>query len=530
MSDKRLFELRRLTIRFGAQAAVTALDLHVDRGETVAVVGESGSGKSVSALGALGLLPTGTDIEGERYFDGRDIGHLSPRQWNALRGGQIGFIFQEPMTSLNPLHSVGKQLGETLRLHQGLRGEAAKRRIKELLTQVRLPRVEELISAWPHQLSGGQRQRVMIAMAIANDPKLLIADEPTTALDVTVQQEILALLDDLRDRHDMGLLLISHDLNLVRRHADRVVVMRRGERVETGPTPVVFDTPQAAYTRQLIDAIPSGRPAPPEQDGETPLLAADRVSVAFPRSKPFLRPRPPAFVAVEPLSLQLRKGETLGIVGESGSGKTTLASALIRLLPASGEIRFAGQRLDTLSGDALRRQRRGFQIVFQDPYGSLSPRMPVAGIISEGLRFHHPELDESTVAERIAEALRDVDLPPDCGDRYPHEFSGGQRQRIAIARALILKPSLLVLDEPTSALDRTVQKQLIELLRSVQARHGLAYLFISHDLAVVRAMAHRILVLKDGKVVEQGECEALLENPQSAYTRALIDASSLSLP
>jgi len=527
MSDKRLFELRHLTVRFGSHVAVDALDLHVDRGETVAVVGESGSGKSVSALGALGLLPKGTDIEGERRFDDRDLGEFSPRQWNALRGGRIGFIFQEPMTSLNPLHNVGKQLGETLRLHQGLRGEVAKRRIKELLAQVKLPRVDELMAAWPHQLSGGQRQRVMIAMAIANDPQLLIADEPTTALDVTVQQEILALLDDLRDRHGMGLLLISHDLNLVRRHADRVVVMRHGECVETGTTKAVFETPAAAYTRQLIDAVPSGRPARLTGD-PTPLLVANRLSVAFPRPKPFLRARPPAFVAVEPLSLQLRQGETLGVVGESGSGKTTLASALIRLLPASGEIHFAGQRLDSLSGDALRRQRRGFQIVFQDPYGSLSPRMPVADIISEGLRFHHPELDQSTVAERIAEALQDVDLPADCGHRYPHEFSGGQRQRVAIARALILKPRLLVLDEPTSALDRTVQKQLIELLRNVQAKHGLSYLFISHDLAVVRAMAHRILVLKDGKVIEEGECQALLESPQSAYTRALIDASSLT--
>lgn len=527
MSEPRLFELRGLTVRFGEQTAVNALDLHVERGETVAVVGESGSGKSVSALGALGLLPPGTDVAGERLFEGRDLDGLSSRQWNALRGGRIGFVFQEPMTSLNPLHSVGKQLGETLRLHQGLRGEAAKRRIRELLTQVKLPRIDELMAAWPHQLSGGQRQRVMIAMAIANDPAMLIADEPTTALDVTVQQEILALLDELKARHGMGLLLISHDLNLVRRHADRVVVMRHGKQVETGRTQAVFETPEAAYTRQLIDAVPSGRPRPLDAAAAT-LLIADDIGVTFPRAKPFLRPRPQDFVAVEPLSLQLRQGETLGLVGESGSGKTTLASALIRLLPASGEIRFDDQRLDRLSGEALRRQRRAFQIVFQDPYGSLSPRMPVADIISEGLRFHQPELDAATVAERIAEALHDVDLPPDCGHRYPHEFSGGQRQRIAIARALILKPRLLVLDEPTSALDRTVQKQLIELLRDVQAKHGISYLFISHDLAVVRALAHRILVLKEGKVIEQGDCDALLQNPRSDYTRALIDASALA--
>jgi len=528
MSRQRLFELRRLSVRFGDSVAVSNLDLHVDRGETVAVVGESGSGKSVSALGALGLLPPGSQVDGERTFDGQDLAQLSPRQWNALRGGRIGFVFQEPMTSLNPLHTIGKQLAETLRLHQGLRGEAARKRCRELLAQVKLPRIDELLAAWPHQLSGGQRQRVMIAMAIANDPQLLIADEPTTALDVTVQQEILALLDDLRRRHGMGVLLISHDLNLVRRHADRVVVMHDGTLVETGTTQAVFETPRAAYTRKLLDAIPEGRPARLPSAPE-PLLAAERLGVSFARPKPFLRPRPPAFVAVEPLALQLRQGETLGIVGESGSGKSTLASALIRLVPAEGEIRFGERRLDKLSGNALRRERRQFQIVFQDPYGSLSPRMPVADIVSEGLRFHHPELDEDAITQRVAEALAEVDLPADCGARYPHEFSGGQRQRIAIARALILKPRLLVLDEPTSALDRTVQKQLIELLRTVQARHGISYLFISHDLAVVRAMAHRLMVLKEGRIVEQGDCDTVLTAPRSDYTRALIAAADLSL-
>ncbi|WP_110716434.1 ABC transporter ATP-binding protein [Salinicola acroporae] len=527
MSETPLFELRRFSVHFGEAQAVSELDLHVDHGETVAIVGESGSGKSVSVLGALGLLPPGSQVTGTRTFAGRDLDRLSRREWNELRGGSIGFVFQEPMTSLNPLHTIGKQLRETLRLHQGLRGNVATRRARELLTQVELPRVDELMAAWPHQLSGGQRQRVMIAMAIANEPQLLIADEPTTALDVTVQRQVLALLDELRQRLGMGLLLISHDLNLVRRHADRVVVMQQGEQVESGPAQTLFETPQAAYTRQLIDAVPSGRPRPLPPQSEL-LLSASDFSVTFKRAKPLLRPRPPAFVAVEPLSLELRRGETLGVVGESGSGKSTLASALIRLLPSSGEIHFADQRLDQLGGEALRRQRRALQIVFQDPYGSLSPRLSVADIISEGLRFHHPELAPPEVAGRVAEALHDVDLPADCGHRYPHEFSGGQRQRIAIARALILKPRLLILDEPTSALDRTVQKQLIELLRDVQAKHDLTYLFISHDLAVVRAMAHRILVLKDGKVMEQGDCETLLRSPQTTYTRALIEASSLT--
>ncbi|WIX34727.1 dipeptide ABC transporter ATP-binding protein [Salinicola sp. JS01] len=526
MSHPPLLSLEALAIRVGGFQAVTRLDLEVAPGETVAVVGESGSGKSVSALGALGLLPPGSEVSGRRHFAGEDLARLTARQWNALRGGRIGFVFQEPMTSLNPLHTVGKQLRESLRLHQGLRGERATRRCRQLLEQVRLPRVEELLETRPHQLSGGQRQRVMIAMAIANDPQLLIADEPTTALDVTVQQEILALLGELRREHGMGVLLISHDLNLVRRHADRVVVMHRGQVVESGPTAQVFNTPRADYTRALIDATPAGMPAALPADAPT-LLAARRLGVEFLRPKPLLRPRPPAFVALEPLSLNLRQGETLGLVGESGSGKSTLAAALIRLLPAHGEIEFDGERLDRLKGGALRRRRPQFQIVFQDPYGSLSPRMPVADIISEGLRFHHPELDEATLTTRVAEALAEVHLPADCAQRYPHEFSGGQRQRIAIARALILKPRLLVLDEPTSALDRSVQKQLIELLRQVQARHGISYLFISHDLAVVRAMAHQILVLKEGQVVESGECAHVLDAPTSDYTRALIAAAAL---
>ncbi|GHB08728.1 ABC transporter ATP-binding protein [Salinicola rhizosphaerae] len=528
MNTERLLELRGLCIDFGDRRVVSHLDLSVARGETVAVVGESGSGKSVSALGALDLLPSGARITGEREFEGRDLARLDKRQWSALRGGRIGFIFQEPMTSLNPLHTVGQQIGESLRLHQGLRGSSARTRSRELLESVKLPRAEALLRARPHQLSGGQRQRVMIAMAIANDPALLIADEPTTALDVTVQRDILALLDELRRVHHMGLLLISHDLNLVRRHADRVVVMHRGAAVESGSTQAVFTSPRADYTRHLLAAVPDGRPQPLPGAVSQPRLAARELGVEFARPRPLLRPRPTAFVALEPLSLAVAPGETLGIVGESGSGKSTLANALIRLLPSRGEIDFEGQRLDRLTGNALRRRRRDFQIVFQDPYGSLSPRMPVADLVSEGLRFHHPELDRKAIDERIRSVLREVGLPADCGDRYPHEFSGGQRQRIAIARALVLKPKLLVLDEPTSALDRTVQKQLITLLREVQSRHGISYLFISHDLAVVRAMAHRILVLKEGRVIETGPCEQLLSSPQSEYTRTLVEAAELT--
>lgn len=524
-STSPLLRLEKLSISFGDTPVVSELSLEVRRGETLALVGESGSGKSVSALGAMNLLPSNAQISGERWFGDTELGSLSKRDWLGLRGGRVGFIFQEPMTSLNPLHTVAKQIGETLRLHQGLSGRAARERARTLLEQVKLPRVDELLDAWPHQLSGGQRQRVMIAMAIANDPQLLIADEPTTALDVTVQQEILALLAELRDRHGMGMLFITHDLNLVRRHADRVCVLYNGVEQETGTVAEVFTAPRSHYTRTLLDAEPSGRPAPVADSAV--LLAARGLTVAFPRPKQLLGKRPPPFVAVEPLDLYLKRGETLGIVGESGSGKTTLALALLRLVESQGEIELDGERLDRLSGNNLRQQRRRIQIVFQDPYGSLSPRMPVAEIISEGLRFHYPELTEEQVQERVTAVIREVGLPPDCAARYPHEFSGGQRQRIAVARALILEPELVVLDEPTSALDRTVQKQLVELLRDLQARRGLSYLFISHDLAVVRAMAHRVMVLKDGLVVEQGECVTLLGAPTTDYTQALVKAAGL---
>ncbi|MCE8011319.1 ABC transporter ATP-binding protein [Billgrantia desiderata] len=521
-----LLRLDKLSIAFGDKPVLQELSLEVHRGETLALVGESGSGKSVSALGAMNLLPDNAQVSGGRWLGETDLAALKKRQWQSLLGRRVGFVFQEPMTSLNPLHTIAKQIGETLRLHQGLSGRAARERSRKLLEQVKLPRPDELLDAWPHQLSGGQRQRVMIAMAIANDPELLIADEPTTALDVTVQQDILALLAELRERHGMGMLFITHDLNLVRRHADRVCVLYNGQEQETGPVDDVFSSPRSAYTRTLLDAEPTGRPAPVTSTAR--LLEARGVSVSFQRSKRLFAKRPPAFEAVKPIDLHLAPGETLGIVGESGSGKTTLAMALLRLVESRGEIELDGERLDRLTGNALRKRRRRIQVVFQDPYGSLSPRMPVSDIISEGLRFHYPELSEEEVAARVTAAIKEVGLPSDCAARYPHEFSGGQRQRIAVARALILEPALVVLDEPTSALDRTVQKQLVELLRDLQARRGLSFLFISHDLAVVRAMAHRVLVLKDGELVEQGECLPLLAEPTSAYTRALVKAAGLS--
>ncbi|MDX5433535.1 MAG: dipeptide ABC transporter ATP-binding protein [Halomonas sp.] len=521
-----LLRLDKLSIAFDGKPVLKELTLEVCRGETLALVGESGSGKSVSALGAMNLLPSNALVQGGRWLGDTDLTKLRPRDWQALRGGRVGFVFQEPMTSLNPLHTVAKQIGETLRLHQGISGREARERTRKLLEQVKLPRAEELLDAWPHQLSGGQRQRVMIAMAIANDPELLIADEPTTPLDVTVQQEILALLAELRDRHGMGMLFITHDLNLVRRHADRVCVLYDGHEQETGPVDEVFVSPRSAYTRTLLDAEPRGRPVAVTSSKR--LLEARGITVSFQRPRRLFAKRPPAFEAVKPIDLHLAPGETLGIVGESGSGKTTLAMALLRLVESRGEIELDGERLDQLTGNALRKRRRRIQVVFQDPYGSLSPRMPVSDIISEGLRFHYPALTEEQVAERVRAAIQEVGLPADCASRYPHEFSGGQRQRIAVARALILEPALVVLDEPTSALDRTVQKQLVELLRALQARRGLSFLFISHDLAVVRAMAHRVLVLKDGALVEQGECQALLAKPANEYTRALVKAAGLN--
>ncbi len=526
MSNDSVLALEDFSIAFGAQPVVERLSLSVRAGETLALVGESGSGKSVTALGAMGLLPGNARISGSRRLEGHDLANLEDAQWHPIRGNRVGFIFQEPMTSLNPLHTVGKQIGEALSLHNDITKRAARLKAHELLEQVRLPRPDELLDAWPHQLSGGQRQRVMIAMAIANRPRLLIADEPTTALDVTVQQEILRLLRDLQQSHGMAMLFITHDLNLVRRHADRVCVLYRGREQESGDVSEVFERPRSEYTRTLLAAEPEGRPAPCHS--EDTLLTASQLSVAFARPKRLFARRRAPFVAVQPLDLSLARGETLGVVGESGSGKTTLGMALLRLNQATGQVTLGETRLDTLTGNRLRKQRRNMQIVFQDPYGSLSPRMPVAEVISEGLRFHNPHLTEQAVTERVVATLQEVGLPEDVASRYPHEFSGGQRQRIAIARAIILEPELLILDEPTSALDRTVQKQLIALLRELQVRRSLSYVFISHDLAVVRAMAHRVMVMKNGQVIEYGDCEQVLRHPTSDYTRALLEAAALS--
>ncbi len=526
-----LLRIEDLAVSFDTQdgevRAVRGVSFAVDRGETVALVGESGSGKSVSALSVLRLLPypKARHPSGRVLFDGADLLRAAEPELRAVRGGRIGMIFQEPMTSLNPLHTIEKQIGETLQLHRGMSPRRARERIVELLRLVGLSGVEHRLGAYPHQLSGGQRQRVMIAMALANEPDLLIADEPTTALDVTIQAQILTLLKSLQQKLGMGLLLITHDLNIVRHVADRVCVMTDGELVEQGPVTRIFAQPQHAYTRKLLDAEPSGRPRPISGDAAE-VLAADDVRVWFPVRGGLLRRTVDHVRAVDGVTLSVRAGETLGIVGESGSGKTTLGLALLRLEKSRGAITFDGRPIDGLSGKVLRPLRREMQIVFQDPFGSLSPRMSVAQIIEEGLRLHGIGGDAAGRDALVVQALDEVGLDPESRHRYPHEFSGGQRQRIAIARAMVLKPKLLILDEPTSALDRSVQAQIVALLRDLQERHRLAYLFISHDLSVVRAMSHRLVVMRDGEVVEQGRAERVFEAPEHPYTRQLIAAAT----
>jgi microcin C transport system ATP-binding protein len=513
--------------REGEVRAVRGISFGVDRGETVALVGESGSGKSVSALSVLRLLPypRARHPSGRVLFEGRDLLTAPEPELRAVRGGRIGMIFQEPMTSLNPVHTLAKQIGETLQLHRGMSARATRARTIELLHQVGLGAVEERLDAFPHQLSGGQRQRVMIAMALANEPDLLIADEPTTALDVTIQAQILALLKSLQQQFDMGLLLITHDLNIVRHVADRVCVMTDGELVEQGDVQRIFTAPEHPYTRKLLDAEPSGAPSPPASDASE-VMAADDVRVWFPIKGGLLRRTVDHVRAVDGVSLAVRAGETVGIVGESGSGKTTLGLALLRLERSRGAIRFSGQAIDGLAGKAMRPLRREMQIVFQDPFGSLSPRMSIEQIIEEGLLVHGIGADAGERERLVVQALEEVGLDPESRHRYPHEFSGGQRQRVAIARAMVLKPRLLVLDEPTSALDRSVQSQIVDLLRELQVRHGLAYLFISHDLAVVRAMSHHLVVMRNGEVVEQGPAERLFNRPEHPYTRALVAAAT----
>ena len=521
-----LLEVRDLAVAFGATTAVKQVSFTLERGQTLALVGESGSGKSVSALSILQLLPYphARHPGGSIRLRGEELLGAAPARLREVRGNQIAMVFQEPMTSLNPLHSIEKQIGETLWLHKGLSGDKLKGRIVELLNLVGLPDAAQRLNALPHELSGGQRQRVMIAMALANDPDILIADEPTTALDVTIQAQILKLLKELQGRLGMAILFITHDLSIVRKMADQVCVMQAGEVVETGAVAELFANPRHPYTRQLLAAEPRGEP-PPESDDAPEVMAGDDLKVWFPLKRGWLGRVADHVKAVDGVSVRVREGQTLGVVGESGSGKTTLGLALLRLLSAKGAIRFAGQRLDELNGKALRPLRKSMQIVFQDPFGSLSPRLSVGEIVEEGLLVHGLAGDRAARRARIAQALEEVGLDPDTQDRYPHEFSGGQRQRIAIARALALQPRLLVLDEPTSALDVSVQAQIVDLLRELQRRHSLAYIFISHDLRVVRALANHLLVMKNGQVVEEGPARRVFDNPEHPYTQALLAAA-----
>ena len=522
-----LLEVNNLRVSFSQDGQVTeavrGVSFTVDRGETVALVGESGSGKSVSALSTVSLLGDSAHVEGSVTFAGAEMIGASRQKLMEVRGNDISFIFQEPMTSLNPLHTIEKQLAESLALHQGLTGGAARARILELMDKVGIRDAESRLGAYPHQLSGGQRQRVMIAMALANKPDILIADEPTTALDVTIQAQILELLADLKASEGMGLLFITHDLGIVRRIADKVCVMKDGEIVEAGPAEEVFADPQHPYTQMLLAAEPAGQPRPVPEGAET-LVETKDLKVWFPIQRGLLKRTVGHIKAVNPSSISVRAGETLGIVGESGSGKTTMALAIMRLIASEGAVAFQGQDLRQWSTRDLRSLRKDMQIVFQDPFGSLSPRMTCAQIIAEGLAIHKVDQDRAP-RELVAEVMAEVGLDPGLMDRYPHEFSGGQRQRIAIARAMVLRPKLVVLDEPTSALDMTVQVQIVELLRRLQARYGLAYLFISHDLKVVRAMSHQVAVMKQGDIVEAGPAETLFENPQTNYTQTLLAAA-----
>ncbi len=522
-----LLQVENLSVSFTQDGhttpAVRGVSFTLDRGETVALVGESGSGKSVTALSTVSLLGDSARVEGSVTYDGQQMIGADAALLHKVRGNDISFIFQEPMTSLNPLHTIQKQLSESLALHQGLAGDAARARILELLDKVGIREAESRLDAYPHQLSGGQRQRVMIAMALANKPDVLIADEPTTALDVTIQAQILDLLGELKKTEDMGLLFITHDLGIVRRVADKVCVMKDGEIVEAGPTATIFANPRHPYTQKLLAAEPSGEPDPVAGDAPE-IVSAKNLKIWFPIHRGLLKRTVGHVKAVNDATLLVRAGETLGIVGESGSGKTTLALAIMRLIASEGGITFVGRDVRKLSTSQLRRLREDMQIVFQDPYGSLSPRMTCAQIIGEGLAIHKVDPNRDPV-DLVREVMLETGLEPEMMDRYPHEFSGGQRQRIAIARAMVLRPLLLVLDEPTSALDMTVQVQIVDLLRDLQRRHGLAYLFISHDLKVVRAMSHRVIVMKEGDVIESGTARDLFENPRTEYTRALIAAA-----
>jgi len=526
-----LLSVEHLTVRFGATTVVDDVSFTIAPGEKFALVGESGSGKSITALSVLKLVRDAR-TSGAIRFDGEDLLALPERRLRGIRGAEIGMIFQEPMTALNPLYTVGNQIAEVLELHQGLRPNAALARAVELLARTGIPEPERRVQSYPHELSGGQRQRAMIAMALACRPRLLICDEPTTALDVTIQVQILALLDELQAEMGMAVLFITHDLNLVRRYTHRVGVMERGRLVESGATDEVFRHPTHPYTRKLMASRPQRAIEPVA--GDAPVLVdSQAIQVSFTIKEGWFRKR--RFDAVKAATLKLRRGETLGIVGESGSGKTTLGMALLALQPiAGGEIHLGEERIDNATRDTLRRMRQRMQVVFQDPFASLSPRMTVGQIVGEGLELHRPDLSRAERQKLVADMLDEVGLSERHGlagvlERYPHEFSGGQRQRISIARAVVLRPEVLVLDEPTSALDVSVQQQVLALLVELQKRYGMSYLFISHDLAVVRAMSHRVIVMKDGDVVEEGEAEALFAAPRDAYTRELLAAAQLTV-
>jgi microcin C transport system ATP-binding protein len=524
--NQPLLDVRDLSVAFGKTLAVDHVSFSIKRGQCVALVGESGSGKSVSALSILRLLPypAASHPSGTIHFKGRELLRAGEREMREVRGNDISIIFQEPMTSLNPLHTIEAQIGEILSLHNGISGQMARKRTLELLTQVGIPDPETRLASYPHQLSGGQRQRVMIAMALANEPDLLIADEPTTALDVTVQAQILALLADIRQRLGMSLLFITHDLGIVRRIADTVCVMNKGKIVEQGPVEQVFTAPKHPYTRDLLAAEPKPDPAPPRPNAPV-VMQADNLKVWFPIKRGFFRSTVGHIKAVDGVSFAVRKGETLGVVGESGSGKTTLGLALLRLISSNGPIVFLGKNIQGLRFKEMLPLRSDMQIVFQDPFGSLSPRMSVGDIIAEGLTVHQRALSEEERDARVVKAMEDVGIDPEWRTRYPHEFSGGQRQRISIARAAVLEPNFVVLDEPTSALDMLFQAQMVDLLRELQRKRDLTYMFISHDLRVVASLASHLIVMRHGKVVEEGPAAELFKNPKSEYTRALFAAA-----
>ncbi|NOT70007.1 MAG: ABC transporter ATP-binding protein [Hyphomicrobium sp.] len=529
MTSAPLVDVKNLSVEFGegdtAARVVKGVSFNVAKGETVALVGESGSGKTVSALSILKLLPgSATHPTGEIMFEGTDILKADEAFMRSIRGDKISIIFQEPMTTLNPLHTIEKQVGEIIRLHQNVDDAEIRRRVVDLLHKVGIRDPEKRLDSYPHQLSGGQRQRVIIATALANEPDLLIADEPTTALDVTIQAQILELLKKLQKEMGMAMLLITHDLGIVRRMADRVYVMQNGAIVETGSAQGVFEKPKHPYTKHLIEAEPKG--APPVTNLSGPVVVeTENLKVWFPIKRGLLQRTVDHVKAVDGLSMKLRAGETLGVVGESGSGKTTLGLALLRLISSEGPIAYVGNRIDGYTNNQMRPLRKDMQVVFQDPYGSLSPRMTVGQIIEEGLTIQAPQMDEDARRARVGVALKEVGLDPNAQDRYPHEFSGGQRQRIAIARAMVLEPKFVMLDEPTSALDMSVQAQIVDLLRDLQNKRQLAYLFISHDLKVVRALCNYVIVMRNGKVVEEGPARDIFDNPREDYTKALLAAA-----